>query len=271
MADDPPERQARSRRRRLWTIAGTAASALAVAALTAVGSGLGSAVVDWVDGDEALVSASSQRQVLECGTPVFLREPLAGDLAAGTTAAPEHWPTFAAQTGAAVAGNDVVEVSIQGESSRTITLTGIDVEAERAVRPDGAVFTNPCGDATRGRAVRFDLDRSPPRIVASVADEEGVLPLTDIPGQRSPEALELPWTVSVTDPLLLKIVATTRTCLCTWRASITWRSGGESGSIDVDNDGEGYVLAGARGLPRYVRSGSTASGWAVSQASDVPR
>lgn len=246
-------------------------SALAVAALTAVGSGLGSAVVDWVDGDEVLVSASSERQILECGTPIFLREPLAGDLAAGATRPPAHWPTFAGQTGAAVAGNDVVQVSIQGESSRTITLTDIEVETERAARPDGAVFTNPCGDATRGRSVRFDLDRTPPQLVASVTDEQGVLPLADVPGQRPAEPLELPWTVSVTDPLLLKVVATTRTCLCTWRASIAWRSGGESGTIRVDNDGEGYVLAGAAGLPRYVRSGSDASGWAVSQASEAPR
>lgn len=236
-----------------------------------MGSGAGKAVVDWVGGDEVLVSASSERQVLECGTPVFLREPLAADLASGALAAPSNWPVFAGQTGAAVAGNDVVQVSIQGESSRTITLTDIDVETERAVRPDGAVFTNPCGDATRGRSVRFDLDRTPPQLVASVADAEGVLPLTDIPGQRPAEPLELPWTVSVTDPLLLKVVATTRTCLCTWRASITWRSGGESGTIHVDNDGEGYVLAGAAGVPRYVRSGTAASGWAVSQASETPR
>lgn len=195
----------------------------------------------------------------------------AGDLATGATPAPANWPRFAGQTGAAVAGNDVVEVSIQGESSRTITLTDIDVDTERAERPDGAVFTNPCGDATRGRSVRFDLDRTPPQLVDSVADEEGVLPLTDAPGRRAPEPLELPWTVSITDSLLLKIVATTRTCLCTWRAAISWRSGGESGTIRVDNGGTGYVLAGAAGLPRYVRSGSTASGWAVSQASDVPR
>lgn len=256
-----------SRRARTWKFAGAAASALVIAAVTAVGSGLGSSLWERVRGDPDVVTASSAREVLECGTAMFLSAPTAGDVATGAARPPADWRAFPRLAGAAVASNDAVEVAIQGESARTVTLTGIAVTTERAERPDGAVFTNPCGDATTGRAVRVDLDRTPPRIVASVADDEGVLPLVDTPGVRPPETLRFPWTVSLTDPLLLKIVATTRRCLCTWRAEIAWRSGGRSGTLRVDNDGAGYRVAGAAGLPHYIRSDARERGW-IAASSD---
>ena len=55
---------------------------------------------------------------------------------------------------ARVAEQSVVLVSIQGESARTITLTGIRFDVKRRAQPAGAVFVNPCGDNINGRSLR---------------------------------------------------------------------------------------------------------------------
>jgi len=110
------------------------------------------------------------------------------------------------------------------------------------------VFANPCGDNIYGRSLQADLDRDPVAIVSSNADPRGVLDAS----QRPARPLRFPWTVSVTDPLLLTIVAATKRCFCTWRAAIGWVSGGKSGRLDIDNGGRGYA-----GLPAY----SNNNGW----------
>jgi hypothetical protein len=58
--------------------------------------------------------------------------------------------------------------------------------------------------------------------------------------------------VSITDPLLLQIVAASRRCLCAWRARVTWRSGAKSGRIEVDNGGKGYTVVGDSGVAHYT-------------------
>ena len=58
--------------------------------------------------------------------------------------------------------------------------------------------------------------------------------------------------MSITDPLLLQIVAASRRCLCTWRARVTWRSGAKSGRIEVDNGGKGYTVVGDSGVAHYT-------------------
>jgi hypothetical protein len=67
--------------------------------------------------------------------------------------------------------------------------------------------------------------------------------------------MTFPWTVSLTDPLLIHIVTIAKRCYCVWRAFVTWRSGSKSGRIAIDNGGKGYEVfgVGRRGLPAYVR------------------
>ena len=157
---------------------------------------------------------------------------------------------------ARVADQSVVLVSIQGESARTITLTGIRFDVKRRPQPAGAVFVNPCGDNINGRSLQADLDRAPVAITNSNADPRGVLD----PSQRPARPLRFPWTVSVTDPLLLTIVAATKRCFCTWRAAIDWVSGGKSGRLKIDNGGRGYAVVGTEGLRAYFNDG----GWRAS-------
>jgi len=226
---------------------------LLVAAVTAVGSGLGSRVVHSFDSAPApeLISSSATEQITECGTSLFIPSPEAESVASGPVPNGRDWTSFYQSHDATVVGKSESLVSIQGESARPITLTGIEFEVERRQRPPGASFSLPCGGPGQGRFVWVDLDREPPRIVTSSEDPKATVDSAT----SDSEPITFPWLVSVTDPLLLTIVAATERCRCTWRASIPWRSGSKSGEIKVDNDGKGYAVVGGDDLRQFSGSG----------------
>jgi hypothetical protein len=250
-----PERDARRPMRRIRGSIGVAVSALVVAAFTAIGTGLGSKALHAFDHDEsALVTASAREEIAECGTPLFAERNQARAILA--TKPGVDWLEFMRAHDARVAEQNVVTVSIQGESSRAITLTGIHFDVERRSRPPGAVFANPCGGGITGRSVLADLDRTPVAIINSNDDPRRSLD----PTQRPTHPIRFPWTVSVTDPLLLTIIAVTRNCSCTWRASLDWASGDKSGTLHVDDGGRGYTVVGTEGLRTYLNGGAE-RGW----------
>ncbi|HMI80899.1 MAG TPA: hypothetical protein VK480_03840, partial [Solirubrobacterales bacterium] len=78
--------------------------------------------------------------------------------------------------------------------------------------------------------------------------------------------IAFPWTVSLTDPLLLYVVASADSCYCIWRAEIPWVSGSERGTIKIDNGGEGFAVVGAEGVPHYTLG---AGGWELFSVSGL--
>jgi hypothetical protein len=259
-------------RRRAWKLLGAVGTALLVAMATAIGTGLGSDVLDLFGDDEEgdPISYSASEQINECGTHLFVPEERASGLVSGaipTRSPVPDWEAFRRSNGGLVADESVVQVSIQGESSRTVTLTGIDFTADRRPRPPGATFLQPCGDAIYGRYVVVDLDREPVGVSGTADDPEAVLdPVDPVSGAANSryKPISFPWTVSVTDPLLLQIVAATDRCYCTWRAEIAWSSGENTGVIPIDNDGSGYTVVGSEGVEEFENTGTGRSVWAES-------
>lgn len=244
-------------RKRRWGWILTGAAAVLLAAATAFAEGLGSKLADTVSsGDSSLVSYSASEISSQCiGGEFVPQQSLSAVLRHGAT---YNWDLIERQPGAAQVGRDPVQVSVQGESARTITLTGIEFHATRHVRPPGAKFSGQCGGPFVGRALEVDLDTNPPRVVDSVADEQGMLGSRGLHGERLYRPVRFPWTVSLTDPLLLDIIATTESCYCKWSAEIPWVSGSKHGTIVIDNDGDGYKVTGEAGLASYV---PTVDGW----------
>jgi hypothetical protein len=272
VAEQPDNAEPSSSRRALKFL-GVLGTALLVAMATAIGTGLGSDVLDlFGDNDDEgdPISYSASEQINGCGTHLFFPEEQARGLVSGATPTPSpipDWEAFRSANGGLVADESVVQVSIQGESSRTVTLTGIDFTVDAQPRPPGSTFLQPCGDAIYGRYVVADLDREPIVVSGTAEDPEAVLdpvdPVNDA-ARSTYKPITFPWTVSVTDPLLLQIVASTERCYCTWRAEIAWSSGEQTGVIPIDNDGAGYTVVGSEGTKAFQSGGTGRSVWAES-------
>jgi hypothetical protein len=269
MAEEPDNAKPTSTRR-AWKFAGVLATALLVAMATAIGTGLGADVLNVFRGDDDAgpISYSASEQVRDCGTHLFVPRGPARALVSGAARTPSpisDWDEFRSSNGGFVADQSVVQVSIQGESSRTVTLTGIEFTVERRPRPPGAVFLQPCGGAIHGRYVVADLDRQPAGVSATAADPEAELdPVDPVRGaaNSSYKPIRFPWTVSLTDPLLLQVVASTKRCSCTWRAEIAWSSGEQTGVMPIDNDGSGYTVVGSQGAKAFANVGTGRTVWA---------
>jgi hypothetical protein len=234
------------RRRSRWL--GATAVSIVVAGITAFAIGIGSHEADKVESAQATISSSDNRYSFECGFGTFVPEPIAKRILSAPR--PSDWTVIENKPGAAGYGSMAAQVSIQGESQRTVTLTGITFKVRRRPRPVGAVFEEPCGGGFVGRRIVADLDKTPPQIVDTNSDPQLAIG-AEVGGRPVTKPIRFPWTVSVTDPLLLYVLGLTKTdCYCTWTAELPWVSGERHGTIMVDNGGKGYSAAGGH-IPTY--------------------
>lgn len=230
-----------------------------LAGLTAIASGLGGKAADRIaEGDTKLLSYGVEEQGSECGSITYLPAPRARATLDRPALEPELavWDRFQHQPGAAFADKEIVQVSIQGESARKVTLTGIMFDVTRHERRRGATFSAPCGGGLIGRGIQVDVEASPPAILSSSRAVDGHVEAGGEPGSDT-APITFPWTVSVTDPLLLYVIATATSCDCLWTAEIPWVSGEEEGTIRIDNGGKGYRVVGSEGLAAYTSGGES--------------
>lgn len=245
-------------------ILGTAAT-IVIAGATAFATGIGSNLAtDVGSSSKPLISWSATEETAGCGwnSEVYLPKAVAARGHA-MKPDPEDMELLQEEPEAAMAGTQRVNVSIQGESERPVTLLGIHFHVQRSVRLPGVIFVSPCGGATIGRTIVFSLDSDPPKIIESNSSANKPLGLTSADGTTLNHPIRFPWTVSLTDPLLLILLGKVESnCLCTWTAEIPWVSGGEQGVIHIDNQGDGYRMVGSHGLNFYTPG--AAGAWATS-------
>lgn len=229
----------------------TAVGAVVLAGVTAIATGLGQKAVDALTAADPgpPISYSLEEEGNECGSVTYLPDSkVKSTLNQGP---PTDWHSFQHQEGAAFASNDIIQVAIQGESARTVTLTGIRFDVERSTRHDGALFSAPCGGGINARGLVVDVESSPPEVVSSSEELEGSIESGGMPDSPT-SPITFPWTVSLTDPLLLYVVAKADFCDCRWSAEIPWVSGGQRGTIEIDNHGEPFRVVGEKALNGYT-------------------
>jgi len=245
-AGEKPATAARGRQLRKWVIG--AIGTVLLAAVVAFVSGLGSKAAEGIgDSEEAPISYSVEEQPTACFSGTFLPRNTAKDVLAQP--ADPSLELMEMDPASAAVDRDMVQVAIQGESERKVTLTGIEFHVEDLPPPEGAAFSFPCGSPTVGRVLEVDLDTIPPKITASSAEVGGAV--GTYRGRPLSRPIQFPWTVSLTDPLLLHIIATTDRCHCAWTAEIPWVSGSKRGVIPVDNGGEGFRLVNSEDVDNY--------------------
>jgi hypothetical protein len=238
-----------SRRQKLGKWAAGVIGTIVLAAIVAFSSGLGTKAAEEVgssSGPPLTYSVTEQRA--ECFSGTFLPTPVAHRVLERSP--PSDWQTIEQQPGAAAVGRDDIDVAIQGESERKITLTGIHFHVTQEAPLQGDVFYRACGGPFIGRALQVDLDKTPPEVTASSAEIQGMLEPEDSTHRLS-RPIRFPWTVSVTDPLLLSVIATTERCYCSWTAEIPWVSGGLQGVIQIDDQGRPFRVVSGQGLASH--------------------
>lgn len=244
-------------RKKRWRWIGTVATGVLVALLAGVATGLGEKAVEAIpsDGPELISFGVEELAGGECGGMSYQPASMAAQtLEEAPPYEADEWTAFHARSGSVPAAESLVQVSIQGESRRTITLTDIRFDVSRNRRELGSTFSAACGDPLTGRGVTVDLETHPPKVVASSENLEGFIESGGEPGSRT-SPIVFPWTVSLTEPLLLYVVATATRCDCRWTAEIPWVSGSEKGVIQIDDEGQPFHLVGTDGLPAYSSSG----------------
>lgn len=211
---------------------------------------LGSALSDRVTGEPAPLTVDVSPPRLDgrlyFGDPPAVLEP---------TPPPEKGfdarYAWARAKGGLDAHTTVVEVVIQGTSSATVSLTGLDITLVERRRdpPSGTVVQASGASAAPARYFEVDLDASPPRAEPVYMDEFSG------PDDRP---IDFPYKVSESDPEFFFIFASTRRCDCTWIAELRWSSRGKPGTTVIDDDGRPFrTIAGeAAALYRVADDGS---------------
>jgi hypothetical protein len=123
--DGGSERARRQTRRNvapIWKGVAALVGALFVAIATAIGTGLGSGITHQLEGAPKLLSYSAKPAIAQCGTQLFIpgRRGSTGHLAVSP-----DWASVMRDNGGGIASPSVTTVSIQGETSRPVTLTDI--------------------------------------------------------------------------------------------------------------------------------------------------
>ncbi len=140
------------------------------------------------------------------------------------------------------AGRTIVEVTVAGTSAEPVVLQGLTVRMGEHREPlDWNVYAMSlgCGGALTPASYAVDLDQ--PRPVARAQSGKD--------GEQQLPALTFPFRVSSTEPVVLRVIATTKTCDCDWHLELAWTSGGSSGTTSITDGDRDFRTSGSTTKP----------------------
>lgn len=144
-------------------------------------------------------------------------------------------------------------VTVTGKSDHPVILRSLDVEVTDRRTPSRYGFTLPSLCPTKPvnvRYVSFDLDKNPPVLIESrdkriIKSDDGGNRF----GEPSPDKpITFPYLVSRTELEVFDLYLRTTTCDCSWRLHLHWISGGRSGELTIDDNGQPFRTVPARDL-----------------------
>ncbi|MGP4109767.1 helix-turn-helix domain-containing protein [Streptomyces sp. 4N509B] len=139
--------------------------------------------------------------------------------------------------GAVAAGEQWVRLTVQGTGENTVVLERLTVRVVGKDTPlawnDYVMGVDACGGPVETRHFGVDLDAGRPAV-------------TPESGQR-----DFPYQVSENDPEVYYVSARTREHDVSWYLELDWSSGGERGTVRVDDEGRPFRTSGNEGRPAY--------------------
>ncbi|MFD9906919.1 hypothetical protein [Streptomyces sp. NPDC059063] len=145
-------------------------------------------------------------------------------------------PAWVRAFDAVPAGEQFVEVTLQGTGKDTVVLNRMNVRVVQTRPPlawnDYATGVGCGGDVTT-RSFRVDLDSPRPVVVPKN-------------GQRG-----FPYKVSESDPEVFYVKAGVTSKYVTWYLEVEWSSGDRHGVLAVNDRGQPFRTSGAGGRPQY--------------------
>jgi hypothetical protein len=147
---------------------------------------------------------------------------------------PQARVSWAERNGGIDAFNTALTVVIQGRSDASVILSGLTVDVVSRDRPPTGTFAPALGAG--GIGVRYflvDLDQRSPEAVLGELNEPQ-------PGQRP---INFPYKVSLSDPEVFMIFASTERCDCRWILKLHWQSGDKEGTTTIRDGDEPFRTA----------------------------
>ncbi|MFE8950185.1 helix-turn-helix domain-containing protein [Streptomyces sp. NPDC007856] len=157
---------------------------------------------------------------------------------------------WAAAEGAVPAGHLRLQVTVQGSNSRPVVLHALRVvTTSTGAAPRGNAYTmgSQCGGGLTPSSFAVDLDAPSPNA-------------RPVPGDEG-SATNFPYKVSVDDPEVLNIDASTDGHDVTWYLELSWSSGDQQGTARIDDHGKPFRTVAMKGDKAYWYNADGADEW----------
>lgn len=137
-----------------------------------------------------------------------------------------------------------------GTGEEPVVLQALTVRVEDRRAPlDWNVYAMSLGGGGALTPATYAVDLDQPRPIARArAGSDGERPLP---------AVTFPFRVSRTEPVVLRVVATTLNCDCDWFLELAYTSGGSTGMVSIGDDGEPFRTSAAAKEPYGYLDGWT--------------
>ncbi|MGW0769707.1 helix-turn-helix domain-containing protein [Streptomyces sp. NPDC002676] len=161
---------------------------------------------------------------------------------------------WAAALGAVPAGHLRLQVTVQGSSSRPVVLHALRVvttSTRTASKGNAYMMGSGCGGDLAPSSFAVDLDTPSP----------SAKPVPGHEGNIETRATNFPYKVSVDDPEVLNIDASTVTKDVGWYLELTWSSGDRQDTARIDDHGRPFRTVGMHGDEAYWYNAAGVGQW----------
>ncbi|QLE71814.1 transcriptional regulator [Streptomyces rectiverticillatus] len=155
-------------------------------------------------------------------------------------------PAWVSALGGVAAGEQFVEITLQGTGKDTVVLEGLHVRVQGTKAPlpwNSYVMGVGCGGDVSTKSFGVDLDAARPAAAPKA-------------GQR-----DFPYKVSESDPEVFYVKATAAQHDVKWYLELQWSSGDRRGVLRLDDRGRPFRTSGAGGRPVYQQPLGSSQGW----------